>query len=221
MLDALRQFLLYAASLGFGYLFWLHIRTGMFWRAPFFACYSATAFIYGLLYSPYNTAIMFSFTPLLLSLRISMAIEAFVLATETISPKEKRWAILATVFPTVVIILIVMALQFYAGDSPLDWYHSARLYVHVGLAAAAFFGAFTLWVEPPTIPGPIKAHGLTMICYFLSHAIINVGMPATSAEWQYLSCVSLASCCVCIWYWLRRGLTSRVQPLFKVIHPTT
>lgn len=218
MYHYLQQSLLIITSLGFGLIYFAHLRTRMFWRAPFFASYAACACLFGLLLSlPHDATLLFIAEPLLLSLRVSMVIEAFIIATDGICTEAKRWAFLALLLPSIVVVLVFVLLQYYPGSTEIAFYRAARLHVHVGLAGACVFGALALSTEPPPLPNTVRAHCLTLICYFVSHAIINLTVPETNGEWQFLRVVALGSCCLCIWYWLRHGLASRV-PLFQVLN---
>jgi len=217
----LQESLLYLTALAFGLLYCRHLFGGIFWRAPFFACYAAVACVYGLAFDPADKSLLLLFQPLLLSLKMSMVIEAFILATDGASTSEKRWALLAIASPAAVVLMILLILGYLPSDDPWSMYPVVRLYVHTWLAALCLFGAVVLWSDPPPMQPSIRAHCLTLICYFLSHMVINLTNPQTMTEWRYLSCVSLGATSVCVWYWLRYGLASRVSPFLKVLNPAS
>jgi hypothetical protein len=217
MLHQLQQTLLICTSFAFALLLAAMIRSQAIWRAPFFSAYALVASVYGLIFDPTNRDLLFTVQPLLLALRIGIVIEAFHLATQTISPLERRCMLIMLV--AIAGAFLLMVLDYHQGPPPLSWYKSARLYVHLGLTAICSFGAICLWIDPPYITPRVQVHGLALILYFGSHTIINFLEPRTMTQWQILSCASFLSCCGCIWIWLRWGLGSRarVHSKFKVI----
>ncbi len=187
--------------------------SGSFWLCPFFSCYVAALCIYYPLWNPYWMPMQQFSEPILLALKVCAALEAYMLATESVSCAERK-ALLGTLLG---IACAGMLVTFgFVNGAPLT---VIRQYAHVALALASCFGVLAMWVYPPMIWPRVRNHGITLAVYFVNFAVTGFLPRITGADWLVTSSCFFAGSLICVGLWLWRGLLVSQPP--ERVHCTT
>ncbi len=209
----LHTWLHWATAAGYAFLFVELIRSGAMWRLQFFWVWTAAMALWLMIWEPYNVPKLVSLQPMLLSLRVCVVIEAFVLVTRGMAPRERRWIFLVMLACAAAGIRVTFG--YIQGDRPLDWYLAIKQHAHLGLAIAALFSGLAIWNKPPRLGKAFRNHGLILIFYSLTDAAIGfVKGPSMGDQMIAVRCLFWAVSLLCMWMWL-----GWVLPEFKPRHP--
>lgn len=183
--------LLILATFGYGLLLAAQLGSYSFGCTRFFSAYLLLMFIAIPAWNPNTVNVL---DPLILSMRVTIVLELFWLATEYYSIREKRW-ILAILCAAPAVIL--------SGIRFCGYRQSPQNATNLGLAVVCLLGNVFWWSR--AMPR-IRNHGLTMTAYCVGYATRGFFRPANQSEWLELHIYLTGFFIVCLIFWGRSAL---------------
>lgn len=212
-----QSLVLIAAAL-YALLFLRLVRSYCFWQVPFFVIYVAAMVPANLLWNPKSPQTVVLWGIVLISLRICVAIEMYLLAASSMSLPERR-GLLAMLLGISVFVLWILS-GYYDQAGLMGWYKSVRQMTHVTLATALLFGTLGVSIYPPQMDRWKKNHAIIGTLYFLMYAGVSFVKPAKGQAWLWYVADALfqVGMCACIWLWLLLVVPKRAKAPLQIGH---
>lgn len=193
--------LLMAAAIGYVLLLFRQIRTGSYGLTPLFTCYVAGLVLYYCIWNAHSEWKHFLFQPILLFLRVVVALEALWLVIDALGVKERRWLVLMLGLYATAGALIASLFNFDGVASSMQVYRAIHQTVNVAIGVGAVVAIGYLAIDIPDMKPWARNHGLIFTLLSISHIVTGY-----MSDWQAANVTFFLSTCLCIGLWLACGL---------------